>query len=90
MAVDLEVERHPTYILVRVNGSGKDYGWIRGMDQWCKDRGIGKQVGMGRLSFKTEEDLAFFKLCWMGNDQTWRDVPNPFSRTEVVDYHYDL
>ena len=73
MAVDLEVERYPSYILVRVYGTGKDSNWFRGLDQWCKERGIGKQVGRYRLSFKTESDLAFFKLCWMNNDQTWRD-----------------
>lgn len=67
----IEIKRKPQYIMLRFTSLNNR---VSDMAKWCKDRQCGKLVGLGRISFKTDEELTMFRLCWASNDDEWIEL----------------
>jgi hypothetical protein len=53
----------PNYIKIRLD---RESNRNKEIEYWCNDCSCGKRVSIHHFAFKTEKELAWFKLKWMG------------------------
>lgn len=57
----LEVDKRPLYTIISV---ASNWNEVKEISRWCLDHHCGKNVGIRRFSFKTDEELTMFRLRW--------------------------
>lgn len=61
-----EIEKRPLYTIISVSSNWDE---IKEIGNWCLQHQCGKNVGLRRFSFKTDEELTMFRLKWENNNE---------------------